>query len=49
MNEIDVFGVEKTVLTETVRHDSKSDAAATLRLCTEICTGPTCLCSVPAE
>jgi hypothetical protein len=50
MNELDVFGVEKTVLAETVRHDAGGDAAATRVICsTEICTGTTCKCAVPAE
>lgn len=50
MNELDVFGVEKAVLTETIRQDTGSNVAATKLICsTEICTGNTCLCSVPAE
>jgi hypothetical protein len=48
MNETDVFGIEKTVLAETIRHDGGNDVAAT-KFCTEVCTGLTCLCSVPSE
>ena len=50
MNELDVFGVEKTVLTETTHETGRSDVAATLIRCTQLgCTGTTCLCAVPAE
>jgi hypothetical protein len=45
-NESDVFGVEKTVMAEMVRDENRdNNVALTKVLCTQFCTGTTCLCT----
>jgi hypothetical protein len=44
--ETDVFGIEKSVVSPLVhaeKHDN--EVAATKLLCTQFCTGTTCLCA----
>jgi len=45
-NEIDVFSVEKTVVTPLVFDEGRDNKAVTTHiLCSNPCTGTTCLCA----
>lgn len=44
-NDSDVFGVEKTVVAELVRDENADNGAAATLLCTNFCTGTSCLCA----
>ena len=46
MKELDVFGVEKTVLSETIRPDGKAAMETRIECTGAFCTGNTCLCAV---
>jgi hypothetical protein len=47
-NETDVFGVEKTVVTPLVCEEDRDNKMATTHiLCSNPCTGTTCLCATP--